>query len=178
VTFGARLSDIAALKDMAGRPGWKTNFGRRPEMTRNSPRSSTPQMMFIKYNGLAAAKGIPGWPPVNQYRALTYLKQDVAGLWEVPRKDRDRRGRRRIRPHRQRAQCRHLDPQQPFDLPAARVRGRFLEQHFNIGRQADFYATAALPVYDLTVIRPRAFGNFHDLLSAVATSASMPALPR
>jgi len=36
-----------------------------------------------------------------------------------------------------------------------------------------FYATAALPVYDLTVIRPRAFGNFHDLLSAVATSASM-----
>ncbi|MHB1204304.1 MAG: DUF1800 family protein, partial [Rhodospirillaceae bacterium] len=32
---------------------------------------------------------------------------------------------------------------------------------------------AALPVYDLQVIRPRAFGNFLDLLTAVATSASM-----
>ncbi len=36
-----------------------------------------------------------------------------------------------------------------------------------------FFATAALPVYDLAVIRPRAFGNFHDLLTGVATSASM-----
>ena len=49
----------------------------------------------------------------------------------------------------------------------------FWNNHFNIGRQADFYATAALPVYDLAVIRPRAFGNFLDLLTAVATSASM-----
>jgi uncharacterized protein (DUF1800 family) len=173
VTFGARLSDIARVKDI----GWKAWV----EDQLHPPAGDDPelasfldaQQMFIKYNGLAAAKGIPGWPPVNQIRPLTYLKQDVSGLWEVPRKietavaadEYDRIGKELnavtwIRNSRSIYQLREFMVD-------------FWNNHFNIGRQADFYATAALPVYDLTVIRPRAFGNFLDLLTAVATSASM-----
>ena len=173
VTFGARLSDVDRLKQM----GWKAwvEDQLRPPLGDDPELASflDSQMMFIKYNGLAAAKGIPGWPPVNQFRALTYLKQDVAQLWEVPRKietavaadEYDRIGKELnaatwIRNSRSTYQLREFMVD-------------FWNNHFNVGRQADFYATAALPVYDLGVIRPRAFGNFHDLLTAVATSASM-----
>ena len=173
VTFGARASDIARLKDMGWKAWVEDQLRAPPGDDAELASFLDSQMMFIKYNGLAAAKGIPGWPPVNQYRALTYLKQDVAGLWEVPRKietavaadEYDRIGKELnavtwIRNSRSIYQLREFMVD-------------FWNNHFNIGRQADFYATAALPVYDLSVIRPRAFGNFHDLLSAVATSASM-----
>jgi uncharacterized protein (DUF1800 family) len=173
VTFGARLSDIARVKSM----GWKAwvEDQLRPPVGDDAELASflDAQQMFIKYNGLAPATGIPGWPPVSQYRALNYLKQDVAGLWEVPRKietavaadEYDRIGKELnavtwIRNSRSIYQVREFMVD-------------FWNNHFNIGRQADFYATAALPVYDLAVIRPRAFGNFLDLLTAVATSASM-----
>ncbi len=173
VTFGARLSDIDRLKGM----GWKAWV----EQQLAPPPGDDPelasfldsQMMFIKYNGLAPARGIPGWPAVNQFRALTYLKQDVTQLWEVPRKietaiaadEYDRIGKELnavtwIRNSRSLYQLREFMVD-------------FWTNHFNVGRQADFFATAALPVYDLQVIRPRVFGNFHDLLTGVATSASM-----
>lgn len=49
----------------------------------------------------------------------------------------------------------------------------FWNNHFNIGRQADIFGSATLPIYDSEVIRPRVFGNFRDLLGAVAKSAAM-----
>ncbi len=49
----------------------------------------------------------------------------------------------------------------------------FWHNHFNIGKAAHEYATVCLPVYDQQVIRPNVFGNFRQLLQAVATSTSM-----
>ena len=173
VTFGARDIDVQRIKQI----GWKAWV----EDQLHPPAGDDPdlaamldaQLMRIVYNGQPPTKGIAGWPDVNQQRPLNYLKADVSTLWtlvgnveysvaanELSRIQQELNAATWIRNTHSQYQVRE-------------VMADFWNNHFNVGRQADVYGSAALPIYDSQVIRPRALGNFRDLVEAVATSASM-----
>ena len=49
----------------------------------------------------------------------------------------------------------------------------FWLNHFSIWGQGNILLRLAVVVYDRDVIRPRVFGNFRDMLGAVAKSTAM-----
>src|SRR5690606_30299290 len=110
---------------------------------------------------------------VDERRGLNYLYADLASIWDMISKTEIS-----IAPNERTRIQQELNAATWIRNAHARYQVRefmtdFWANHFNIGRQGDVYAAAALPVYDAQVIRPRVFGNFRDLLEAVATSAAM-----
>ena len=105
-------------------------------------------------------------------RSIT-SKQSVAELWVVPRNVETSIAADEFERIQEELNAATWVRNMRSSYQLREVMADFWNNHFNIGRQADMFAAAALPVYDAQVIRPRAFGNFHDLLTAVATSASM-----
>jgi uncharacterized protein (DUF1800 family) len=129
--------------------------------------------MRIKYLGQPPYGNIPGWAPLDQTRPLTYLQADSAALWDIAR-----RSDVSLAPNERYRIQQELDAVTWVRNVHAQYQVRefladFWNNHFAVGRDECIYGTAALPIYDAQVIRPRVFGNFRDLLGAVARSASM-----
>lgn len=173
ITFGARDEDVAAAQQM-GWVAWVADQLNPPPGDDPALAAHIAQLgMRIVYGGQASAPGIPGWAPVNQFRPLTYLSADTATLWDIARRsDISVAPNERTRIQQEvNAVTWVRNVHSHYQL--REFMADFWNNHFSIGRQEDIYATAALPIYDSQVIRPRVFGNFLDLLTAVAQSASM-----
>ncbi|MBL8643367.1 MAG: DUF1800 domain-containing protein [Rhodospirillaceae bacterium] len=173
VTFGARDADVAAVQK-AGWTAWV-------DEQLNPPSGDDPalaafmagQTMRIMYNGQPPTQGIVGWPTINQLRPLNYMNADISALWDLARNVEYSVAANELSRVQQEicAATWIRNTHAAFQIREFMV--DFWNNHFNIGRQADIFASVALPVYDTKVIRPRALGNFRDLLEAVATSTAM-----
>ncbi len=173
VTFGARDTDVAVVRSI----GWKAWVDEQlsPPVGDDPSLASHLRMqtMRIAYNGQPPTKGIVGWPTINQLRPLNYMSADIATMWDLARNVEFSVAANELSRVQQEVSAATWirNTHSAFQLREFMV--DFWNNHFNIGRQADIFALVALPAYDTHVIRPRAFGNFRDLLEAVATSTAM-----
>lgn len=172
-TFGAREAEVERVTDI-GWPAWVAEQldpppGDEAELAQHIATRS----MHIRYAVQLPAGNSPGWPAVDERRALKYLGADIADVWAMVGKTEIS-----IAPNERARIQQELNAATWMRNTHSRFQVRevladFWNNHFNVGRQEDIYAAAGLAVYDAAVIRPRVFGNFRDLLEAVAVSASM-----
>ena len=173
VTFGARDTDVAYVQKI----GWAAWVDEQlnPPVGDDAALAAhlKSQTMRIAYNGQPPTKGIVGWPTINQLRPLNYLTADISDMWSLARNVEYSVAANELTRVQQEicAATWIRNTHSAFQLREFMV--DFWNNHFNIGRQADIFASVALPAYDAQVIRPRAFGNFRDLLGAVAKSTAM-----
>jgi len=173
ITFGARDLDVQYVKKI-GWAAWVDEQLNPPagdeELLDAHLRSRS---MRISYAVQLPAGSSPGWPAVDERRGLGYLYADLPSIWDMVSKTEIS-----IAPNERARIQQELNAATWIRNTHARFQARefiadFWNNHFNVGRQEDIYGAAALAAYDAAVIRPRVFGNFRDLLEAVATSASM-----
>ena len=173
VTFGAREDDVRRVKDI----GWKAWVEEQltpPDGDEERVAAHIKsRSMHIAYAVQLPAGNSPGWPAVDERRALTYLDADLPQIWEMVAKTEIS-----IAPNERRRIQQELAAATWIRHTHARYQLRefmadFWNTHFNIGRQEDIYGAASLAYFDAHVTRPRVFGNFRDLLEAVAGSAAM-----
>ncbi len=173
VTFGARDLDVQRVRQM----GWAAWVDEQLD----PPAGDDPalaaflqsQVMRIRYNGQPPTKDIPGWPSVDQLRPLNYLRTSVPVLWDMARNVEVSVAANELTRIQQEFNAATWIRNTHAAYQVREFMVDFWNNHFNVGRQADIFGSAALPAYDAEVIRPRALGNFEDLLGAVATSTAM-----
>ncbi len=173
ITFGARESDMKEVRDR----GWAAWVAEQLSPPAGDEEAIVtrlaPQTMRIAYAVQLPAGNSPGWPAVDERRRLNYLRADIAPIWDMVSKTEIS-----IAPNERARIQQELNAATWMRNTHAHYQVRefmadFWSNHFNVGRQEDVYASAALAVYDGEVIRPRVFGNFRDLLEEVAMSAAM-----
>ncbi|MDX2221275.1 MAG: DUF1800 domain-containing protein, partial [Rhodospirillaceae bacterium] len=172
-TFGARAAEEVRVQEV-GWPAWvaeqlKPPPGDEPELAQHIATRS----MHIRYAVQLPAGKSPGWPAVDERRPLNYLRAELPAIWDMVGKTEIS-----IAPNERARIQQELNAATWMRNAHARFQLRevmadFWANHFNVGRQEDIYAAAALVDYDARVIRPRVFGNFRDLLEAVATAPAM-----
>lgn len=173
ITFGARPEDIAAVREN-GWANWVMNqLSPPPDDEPDILKRLEPQRMRIAYAVQLPAGNSPGWPAIDERRKFNYLRADLASIWDMVSKTEIS-----IAPNERARIQQELNAATWMRNTHAHYQVRevmndFWANHFNVGRQEDVYASAALGVYDREVIRPRVFGNFRDLLEATCTSAAM-----
>ena len=173
VTFGAREEDMAEVREN-GWASWVNAQLEPPEGDEPAILAHLePQRMRIAYAVQLPAGNSPGWPAIDERRRFNYLKAPMPDIWEMVSKTEIS-----IAPNERARIQQELNAATWMRNTHARYQLRefmadFWANHFNVGRQEDVYASAALAVYDSEVIRPRVFGNFRDLLEATAQSAAM-----
>ncbi len=173
VTFGAREEDIVEVR-ANGWAAWVNAQLSPPEGDEAAILEHlAPQRMRINYAVQLPAGNSPGWPAVDERRHFNYLKAPLPTIWEMVSKTEIS-----IAPNERARMQQELNAATWMRNTHARYQLRefmadFWANHFNVGRQEDVYASAALAAYDGEVIRPRVFGNFRDLLEATAQSAAM-----
>jgi len=173
VTFGAREADMKSVRE-SGWAAWVNDqlsppSGDEPGIVERL----APQRMRIAYAVQLPAGNSPGWPAVDERRRLNYLNADLPFIWDMVSKTEIS-----IAPNERARIQQELNAATWIRNTHAHYQLRefmadFWASHFNVGRQEDVYASAALAAYDREVIRPRVFGNFRDLLEAVTKSAAM-----
>ena len=173
VTFGARDVEVAAVRQSSW-PWWvqaqlNPPLGDEPRIDEHLRARS----LRIAYAVQLPAGKSPGWPAVDERRALRYLYTDLPTIWHMISKTEIS-----IAPNERHRIQQELNVATWIRNTHSRYQLRefmadFWANHFNVGRQEDIYAAAALITYENEVIRPNVFGNFRTFLEAVATSASM-----
>jgi len=173
VTFGAREADMKAVREN-GWANWVDDqlnppAGDEPAIVARL----APQRMRIAYAVQLPAGNSPGWPAIDERRRLNYLNAELPLIWDMVSKTEIS-----IAPNERARIQQELNAATWIRNTHAHYQLRefmadFWANHFNVGRQEDVYASAALATYDREVIRPRVFGNFRDLLEAVTKSAAM-----
>ena len=173
LTFGAR--DVDAVEVSAkGLSSWLDEQcaappGDDPDLAQHLSQQTMP----IEYAAPAVNDTRGTWSAIKEDRPLYYLTADTASLWQVGVEagstySTTERTRIRqeliaatwIRNTHSRYQLREFMTD-------------FWLNHFNIGKAENEIATALLPMFDSTAIRPNALGNFRRMLEATATSSSM-----
>lgn len=173
ITFGARQEDVQSVQGM-GWSAWVEDQLAPPPGDETAVADHIAQRtMRIMYAYQGPAGDSPGWPAIDERRPFNYLKADIKTLWEMVSKTEIT-----VAPNERKRIQEELSAATWIRNTHATYQLRefmadFWNNHFNVGRQDDIYGSAALPKFDGAVIRPRAFGNFRDLLEAVATSTSM-----
>ncbi len=173
VTFGASEEDVKHVQDLGWVPWVEAQLNPPPGDEPDVASHIDGRTMRIMYAYRGPAGDSPGWPSIDERRPFNYLKTDVSELWDMVSKTEIT-----IAPNERKRIQEELNADTWIRNTHATYQLRefmtdFWNNHFNIGRQQDIYGSAALPTFDSTVIRPRVFGNFRELLEAVATSTSM-----
>ena len=173
VTFGARDTDVALAQSM-GWTAWVEDQLAPPADNDAAMTSHlNKQVMHIEYAASNPAQTTGTWAAINEDRGLNYLYAATPILWNVATKagvSISFNERTRIRQELAAATW-IRNTHSRYQLREFMV--DFWHNHFNIGKNENELATALLPVYDRTVIRPHAFGNFRAMLEATSTSSSM-----
>jgi uncharacterized protein (DUF1800 family) len=113
------------------------------------------------------------WPAMDETRSLDYLDKPIEAIWPLldnATTPRDGAERRRV-----------LDEVTAATYLRAvyssnqlrEVAVQFWHDHFNVNANGDEHIMMAMPAYDRDVIRKHCFGNFREMLEAVASSTAM-----
>ncbi len=173
VTFGARDVEVAAVQQ-TGWPLWvETQLNPPPGDEQRIDEHLRARSLRIAYAVQLPAGKSPGWPAIDERRALNYLYTDLPAIWDMVSKTEIS-----IAPNERHRIQQELNAATWIRNAHSRYQLRefmadFWANHFNVGRQEDIYGAAALVSYENEVIRPNVFGNFRMFLEAVATSTSM-----
>jgi uncharacterized protein (DUF1800 family) len=120
----------------------------------------------IEYDAEDGIKGL------KENRHLTSLNQPISKLWHLGDWEKKIAWEERIRPSREVVAATIIRA----TLSSAQLRETvtdFWRDHFSVNSEADEDVAIALPAYDQDVLRIHAFGNFREMLEAVATSTAM-----
>lgn len=173
LTFGARDLDVAAA-NATGLDGWLAQqFAAPPGDDPMLANYIAQQTMLIQYAAPAVNDTRGTWSATNEIRPLYYLTADTATLWQVAVEAGSTYStveRTRIRQELI-AGTWIRNAHSKYQLREFMT--DFWLNHFNIGKAENEVATALLPIFDSTAIRPYVFGNFRQMLEATATSSSM-----
>ncbi len=112
-----------------------------------------------------------GYPALDQDRPLNYLNMPIENIWHLTDNKVPMAGQERNRP-RSELVCATLLRAVYSRWQLREVMTDFWHNHFSVNG-GDTPVAVALPAYDREVIRPHCFGNFRDLLEAVASSTAM-----
>jgi uncharacterized protein (DUF1800 family) len=113
-----------------------------------------------------------GFAALTEDRPLSSLRKPTSELWHLTDWEVKMAWEERIRPGRELIAATHLRAV----LSDAQLRetvADFWRDHFTVNRDAKEDVEIALPTYDQKVLRKHAFGNFREMLEAVATSTAM-----
>jgi uncharacterized protein (DUF1800 family) len=112
------------------------------------------------------------WPALDETRPLTTLAQPIEAVWPLITRRAEMDGAERRRP-RDEVIAATLLRAVHSRWQLREVMRSFWHDHFNVDAFGSEQVAVALPSYDRDVIGRHAFGNFRQLLEAVATSAAM-----
>lgn len=134
------------------------------------------QTLHIEYeesNEFTANDGAEGWDAVDEDRPLTRLSMDEQELYEILTYAGDRHPWDEVWRV-------YVETMNGVYIRAAHSRFQLREvmtdfwlNHFNVWYDGDDIMRLSILTYDRDVIRPRVFGNFRDMLGAVAQSTAM-----
>lgn len=134
------------------------------------------QAMHIEYEASDPEKlddDAEGWEAVDEWRPLNYLNMSEQELYEVLIYAGDRHPWHEVwRVYTETMNGVYLRAaHSSFQL--REVMTDFWLNHFSVWNDGDDIMRLSILVYDRDVIRPRVFGNFRDMLGAVAQSTAM-----
>ena len=173
LTFGARDRDVAGLQ-ATGFAGWLAEQCAAPPG--DDPTLANflaMQTMPIQYAAPAVNDTRGTWSATNENRPLYYLTADTSTLWQVAVEASSTYSpteRTRIRQELIAATW-IRNTHSKYQLREFMT--DFWLNHFNIGKAENEIATALLPIFDSSAIRPYVLGNFRRMLEATAMSSSM-----
>lgn len=130
---------------------------------RDALKSATLKIEYETENGIKGLK---------EDRHLTSLRKPIAKLWYLGDWEKKMAWEERIRPSREIVTATIIRA----TLSPAQVRETvtdFWRDHFSVNSEADEDVAIALPTYDQEILRLHAFGNFREMLEAVAKSTAM-----
>lgn len=115
----------------------------------------------------------PGkWDAVDEMRPLSWINKPIDDLWKLFDPQKQINPAERGRPRNETIAALLLRAvYSRYQL--REVMAQFWHDHFHVGAFTDDHIAVSLPVYDRDVIRKHCFGNFREMLEAVATSAAM-----
>ena len=170
-TFGARDTDEAYVNQI----GWAAWVGEQL----NPPNGDDPdlaqhlagQTMHIEYEAEQTPEG--SWPAVNEDRPLISLTATADDLWNISRQVGESLSFDEISRLQEEVAATTWIRATHSRYQLREVMTDFWHNHFSIGDDDDEAQRASLPSYDRDVIRAHVFGNFREMLEAVATSPAM-----
>ena len=111
------------------------------------------------------------WPAVDEARPFQWLNASSTDLMTLIEPGKHIPGQEQVRP-RQEVMCATLIRSVYSHWQLQEVLADYWHNHFSVNAWEGM-ASLMLPIYDREVIRPHIFGNFRQLLEAVAKSAAM-----
>ena len=112
------------------------------------------------------------WPAVDEIRPFTWLDASSEQLMNITPPGKQVSGEEQWRPARE-VMCATLIRSVYSQWQLREVMTAFWHQHFNVNIGVGGPTLLTFPVYDREVIRANVFGNFRQMLEAVAKSAAM-----
>jgi uncharacterized protein (DUF1800 family) len=112
-----------------------------------------------------------GFSALNEDRAFVTLDKPIAKLWYLADWDKKMSWEERVRPAHETIAA-TLARAALSDAQLCEHVTDFWRDHFSVNSESQEAAAIALPAYD-RLLREHAFGNFRELLEAVATSTAM-----
>ena len=112
------------------------------------------------------------WPAVDEIRSFQWLNASSEQLMNITPPGKPVSGEEQWRPARE-VMCATLIRSVYSRWQLREVLTDFWHSHFNVNVGVGGPTLLTLPVYDRDVIRPNVFGNFRQMLEAVAKSAAM-----
>jgi uncharacterized protein (DUF1800 family) len=113
-----------------------------------------------------------GFKALKEERHFTSLRKPIKELWHLTDWQKKMAWEERIRPSNELLAATMIR----VTMSEAQLRESvtdFWRDHFSVNRDAVEDVAIALPTYDQDVLRSHAFGNFREMLEAVATSTAM-----
>ena len=171
-TFGARSADVTYVQQ-TGWAAWVDDQLNPPAGDDAAlAQYLAAQILHIEYPAYTNAAGTT-FPAVKEDRPLQYLQMSGAQMWRtVATTLNGAPAAEQLRPFYELCSAVYIrNAHSRYQL--REVMADFWLNHFNVGSNKDIQGRNALIIYDREVIRPNAFGNFRQMVEAVATSVSM-----
>ena len=169
LTFGATAGDRARFAEL-GPTGWLEDQLSRPAADPDLARRLDAARLQISYPAGSDEGGHP-WDALDDLRPLTALGTDPADLTRLIDWDLGMDFAERVRPAQEVIAAALI---RAVHAPAQlrEVMAQFWHDHFNVNALKDEFTAAFFPSHD-ALMRDHAFGNFRELLGAVARSPAM-----
>lgn len=170
-TFGARDTDEAYAHQI-GWPAWVAEQLNPPSGDDpNLAQHLASQTMHIEYEAEETPDG--SWPAVNEERPLISLTATADELWNIGTQVGQSLSYNELSRLQEEVAATTWIRATHSSFQLREVMADFWHNHFSIGDDDDDAQRASLASYDRDVIRSHVFGNFREMLEAVATSPAM-----